>query len=161
MNILGSILYECTLLHIICAHLDDLYTLNSLSGWKGLKKFIPRDSFISSLYILFSMHRSLFPRNIPLHNHYLREQNLFTVVQARKGGHLYHIFRDYWIVIDEHMCAFTNMTNLKCIILFYMNINPRIFIIINSIYLFIYIFMEKPWEVQSILLKSLDWFMIV
>ena len=32
------------------------------------------------------------------------------------------------------------MTNLKCIILFYMNVNPRIFIIINSIYLFIYLF---------------------
>ena len=32
------------------------------------------------------------------------------------------------------------MTNLKCIILFYMNDNPRIFIIINSIYLFIYLF---------------------
>ena len=43
------------LLHIICEHLHDLYTLNSLSGWKGLKKFIPRNSFNSSLYILFSM----------------------------------------------------------------------------------------------------------
>ena len=31
-------------------------TLNSLSGWKGLKKFRPRDSFNASLiYILFSM----------------------------------------------------------------------------------------------------------
>ena len=55
MDILGNILYLCTLLHIICEHLHDLYTLNSLSGWKGLKKFIPRDSFTSSLYILFSM----------------------------------------------------------------------------------------------------------
>ena len=44
------------------------------------------------------------------------------------------------IVIDKHIYAFTNMTNLKCIILFYMNVNPRIFIIINSIYLFIYLF---------------------
>jgi len=43
------------LLHIICEHLHDLYTLNSLSGWKGLTKIIPRDSFNSSLYILFSM----------------------------------------------------------------------------------------------------------
>ena len=33
--------------------------------------------------LLSSNHRSLFPRNIPLHNHNLREQNLFTVVQAR------------------------------------------------------------------------------
>jgi len=32
--------------------------LNSLSGWKGLKKFIPRDSFNSSLYILFSMFKT-------------------------------------------------------------------------------------------------------
>ena len=32
-----------------------MYTLNSLSGRKGLTKFIPRDSFNSSLYILFSM----------------------------------------------------------------------------------------------------------
>ena len=32
-----------------------MYTLNSLSGLKGLRKFIPRDSFNSSLYILFSM----------------------------------------------------------------------------------------------------------
>jgi len=57
MDSLGNILYHCTLLHIICEHLHDLYTLNSLSGWKkGLKKSIPRDSFNSSLiYILFSM----------------------------------------------------------------------------------------------------------
>ena len=33
--------------------------------------------------LLKSNHRSLFPRNITLHNHNLREQNLFTVVQAR------------------------------------------------------------------------------
>jgi len=34
--------------------------LNSLSGWKGLTKFIPRDSLNSSLiYILFSMPISL------------------------------------------------------------------------------------------------------
>ena len=32
MNSLGNILYYCTLLHIICEHLHDLYTLNSLSG---------------------------------------------------------------------------------------------------------------------------------
>ena len=56
MNSLGNILYYCTLLHIICEHLHDLYTLHSLLGRKGLKKFIPRDSLISPLiYILFSM----------------------------------------------------------------------------------------------------------
>ena len=55
MDSLGNILYLCTLLHIICEHLHDLYTLNSLSGLKGLKKFIPRDCFNSSLYIPFSM----------------------------------------------------------------------------------------------------------
>ena len=33
--------------------------------------------------LLNSKHRSLFPWNIPLHNHNLREQNLFTVVEAR------------------------------------------------------------------------------
>ena len=34
--------------------LHDLYTLNSLSGWKGRKKFIPTDSLNSPLiYILF------------------------------------------------------------------------------------------------------------
>ena len=56
MNSLGNILYSYTLLHIICEHSHDLYTLNSLSGWKGLKKFIPRDSLNSPLiYILFSM----------------------------------------------------------------------------------------------------------
>ena len=27
-----NILYKCTLLHIICANLHDLYILNSLSG---------------------------------------------------------------------------------------------------------------------------------
>jgi len=60
MNSLGNILYLCTLLHIICEHLHDLYTLNSLSGWKGLKKCIPRDSLNSPLiYILFSMIISL------------------------------------------------------------------------------------------------------
>ena len=42
--------------HIICEHLHDLYTLNSLSDWKGLKKFIPRDSLNSPLIsILFSL----------------------------------------------------------------------------------------------------------
>ena len=33
--------------------------------------------------LLNSNNRSLFPRNISLHNHNLREQNLFTFVQAR------------------------------------------------------------------------------
>ena len=47
-------------MHIICEHLHDLYTLNFLSGWKRLKKFIPRDSFNSFLYILFSMVKILF-----------------------------------------------------------------------------------------------------
>ena len=47
MNSLGNIL------QIICEHLHDLYTLNSFS-LKGTDK-IPRDSFNSSLYILFSM----------------------------------------------------------------------------------------------------------
>ena len=40
----------------ICEHLHDLYTLNSLSGWKGLTKFIPREffKFHSNIYsILF------------------------------------------------------------------------------------------------------------
>ena len=32
MDGLGNILYYCTLLHIICEHLHELYTLNSLSG---------------------------------------------------------------------------------------------------------------------------------
>ena len=46
MNSLENILY--------------LYTLNSFSGWKGLKKFIPRDSLNSPLiYILFSMFGTL------------------------------------------------------------------------------------------------------
>ena len=56
MDSLGNILYSCTLLHIICEHLHDLYTLNYLSGWKGLKKFTTRDSLNSPLiYILFSL----------------------------------------------------------------------------------------------------------
>ena len=45
-------------MHIICEHLHDFYTFNSRSGWKGLKKFIPRDCLISPLiYIIFSMDR--------------------------------------------------------------------------------------------------------
>ena len=45
-----------SILLIICEHLHDLYTMNFLSGWKGLKKFIPRDSLNSPpIYILFSM----------------------------------------------------------------------------------------------------------
>ena len=53
---LGNILYKCTLLHINCEHIHDLYTLNSLSGWKGLTKFIPRDCLNSTLtHILFSL----------------------------------------------------------------------------------------------------------
>ena len=56
MDSLGNILYYCTLLQIICEHLHDLYTLNSLLGRKGLKKLIPRDSLNSPLmYILFSL----------------------------------------------------------------------------------------------------------
>ena len=43
-------------MHIICEYLHDLYTLNSLSGWKGLTKFIPKDCLNSTLiYILFSL----------------------------------------------------------------------------------------------------------
>ena len=53
MNCFGNILYYCTLLHIICEHLHDLYTLNSLSGWKGLKKMIPR--FFKFLYNIYSI----------------------------------------------------------------------------------------------------------
>ena len=52
----GNKLYYCTLMHIICEHLHDLYTLNSLSGWKGLTKIIPRGLLNSTLiYILFSL----------------------------------------------------------------------------------------------------------
>ena len=60
MDSLGNILYKCTLLHIICVHLHDLYTLNSLSELKGLKKIIPRDSLNSPLvYILFSLKETV------------------------------------------------------------------------------------------------------
>jgi len=56
MDSLGSILYWCTLLLIICEHLHDLTTFKFLSGWKGLTKFIPRDCLNSTLiYILFSL----------------------------------------------------------------------------------------------------------
>ena len=59
MDSLGNILDQCTLLHLICEHLHDLYTLISLiglKGTKGLTKFIPRDSLNSPLiYILFSL----------------------------------------------------------------------------------------------------------
>ena len=51
MNSLGNILYLCTLLHIICKHLHDLYNLDSLSGWKGLTKFIPKDWLNSTLWL--------------------------------------------------------------------------------------------------------------
>ena len=45
-----------SLRYIICEHLHDLYTLNSLSGWTGLTKFIPKDCLNSTLiYILFSL----------------------------------------------------------------------------------------------------------
>ena len=55
---LYAVEYINTLLLIICDHLHDLYTLNSLSDWKGLKKFTPRDSLNSPLiYILFSMYK--------------------------------------------------------------------------------------------------------
>ena len=57
MNSLGNILYYCTLLHKICEHLHNLYTLNSISGWKGLTKFILKDCLNSTLiYILFSFN---------------------------------------------------------------------------------------------------------
>ena len=55
MGSLENILYWC-MVHISCEHLHDLYTLNSLLGWKGLNKFIPRDSLNPTLiYILFSL----------------------------------------------------------------------------------------------------------
>ena len=46
MNSPGNILYKCTLLHIICKHLHDLYTLNSLSG---------REILLIPLYIFYSL----------------------------------------------------------------------------------------------------------
>ena len=57
MDSLGNILYLCTLLHIIFEHLHDLHTLNSLAGWKELRKFIPRDWLNSTLiHVLFSLY---------------------------------------------------------------------------------------------------------
>ena len=44
------------LLYIIYEHLQDLYTLNSLLCWKGLKKIITKDCLNSTpVYILFSL----------------------------------------------------------------------------------------------------------
>ena len=56
MNSLGSILYECTLLHINCEHLHYFVHFELPFRLKGTEKFILRDSLISPLiYILFSM----------------------------------------------------------------------------------------------------------
>ena len=53
MESLGNILYSCTLLHIICEHLHDLYTLNSLSGKIQTERFPKFPSNIYSiLYII-------------------------------------------------------------------------------------------------------------
>ena len=82
MNSLGNILYECTLLHIICEHLHDLYTLNSLSGWKGLKKFISKDSFNSFLYILFSMSKAVRVKTAGNRTCLLMEDNLKLRLQS-------------------------------------------------------------------------------
>ena len=56
---------------------------------------------------------------IPLHNHNLREQNLFTVVQASterlRRSHVYLISKVYSLV-DKHECVFTNIyINLACL----------------------------------------------
>ena len=51
----GTYFIMYTLLHIICENLHDLYTLNSLWGWKGLTKFIPRD-FLNSTLIIYTVH---------------------------------------------------------------------------------------------------------
>ena len=62
MNSLGNILYWCALLHIICEHLHDLYTLNSLLGWKGLEKIHTKRffKFPSNIYsILYGFNLSL------------------------------------------------------------------------------------------------------
>ena len=48
--------YCINVLHKICEHLHDLYTLNSLSDWKGVKQFIPKGCLNSDLiYIQFPM----------------------------------------------------------------------------------------------------------
>ena len=47
-----------TAILLYCFHTAGVLHIFMLSGWKGLKKFIPRDSFNSSLYILFSMAES-------------------------------------------------------------------------------------------------------
>jgi len=95
MDSLGNMLYYCTLLHIICENLHDLYTLNSLSGWKGLKKFIPRDSFNSSLYILFSMVIML-----KMLMHFLGsklfcylKKNIIRTNWCHKNFKIFHIFK--------------------------------------------------------------------
>ena len=62
MDSLGNILYYCTLLQIICEHLHDLYTLNSLLGRKGLKKINTErfSKFPSNVYsILFGYNMKI------------------------------------------------------------------------------------------------------
>ena len=63
-----------------------MYTLNSLSDWKGLKKFIPRDSFNSSLYILFSMTSTLICINfqLPYHNTFFISYDIVECLPLEK-----------------------------------------------------------------------------
>ena len=50
-----TVLVWC-ILRIICEHLHELYTLNSLSDWKELTKFIPQGLFkLRSIHILCSV----------------------------------------------------------------------------------------------------------
>ena len=69
--ILGREYWEYMSLHLKCITLKHL-------------KFVEKTlSIVWEKCLSSSNHRSLFPRNISLHNYNLREQNLFTVVQAR------------------------------------------------------------------------------
>ena len=68
-----------------------------MSDWKGLNKFIPRDSFNSSLYILFSMLKS-FPISW--------FKTLFTSGKPwiwKKIWVYFHISLNYWGIREFHI----------------------------------------------------------
>ena len=58
MDSLGNIMYQCTLLHIICEHLHDVYTFRL----KGTEKIHTEglSKFHSLIHILFSLDASVF-----------------------------------------------------------------------------------------------------
>jgi len=111
--------------------------LNSLSGWKGLKKFIPRDSFNSSLYILFSMVKTLVYSNV--HSGFTGIRTIFE---------RYRVSHETWQLLNSFECLlpyaiqdvkdFLQFTSLKNLLLKYILLWNQFYYIMTAVKYFLF-----------------------